>query len=294
MEEQIAANKRKTIILLGLIFLLFGVVGGVMSFAYRPEVVFGILAVVGLYIIFTYKTALKAVVRLNKAQPATRKDHRRLYLTVENLSITLGIPSPSIYIIPDISLNAFAAGYKPEQSIIGVTQGLLDKLDRQELEGVIAHELSHIINQDVKINTLTFSLVHGMSFLVDISWRTSLIGGSENRSSRNNTAALMLILLVVSIVALILMKLLKLSISRRREYLADASGAQLTKYPEGLRNALKKINSHSSFLRHQQSSTAHLFFVNPLKQSFLDRLMSTHPPLQDRIQKLQQLEEAGL
>ena len=250
-----------------------------------------ILCIVGVvYFYRTYRGAMKQVVRLVGATPANRQSHRRLYLTVENLSISLGIRSPTIYVINDPAMNAFAAGHRVDNSIIGVTSGLLENLDRQELEGVIAHELSHIVNRDVRLATIAYALVAALGIIIEINFRSGM--GS---SRRNNGWVILLLSLLIGVLLLLLAFLVKMALSRRREYLADVTGAQITKYPDGLAAALEKIKSRGSKLNSRgNGALAHLFFANPVKRNFLANLLNTHPPLEQRIARLRQLNLSGL
>ena len=290
MERQITVNNFKTRLLFSVLIILFLAISSMVIYL-TGDYAWGIFSfLIGLaYIFWTYKSALKQVIKLNHAELATRKSYRRLYLTVENLSITLGISTPKIYVINDPALNAFAAGHNVNESVIGVTSGLLENLNRQELEGVIAHELSHIVNRDVKVSMMAFALVAGLAMVLYINFR---FGGGRSRRN-NNSALVFLIILGVGVVLFVLAYFAKMAISRQREYLADVTGAQITRYPLGLAAALDKIGRHGSKLRHTSNSTAHFFLADPVKKSFLTRLLSTHPPLEDRVVKLRQLEEEG-
>jgi heat shock protein HtpX len=222
-----------------------------------------------------------------EADPA---QFRELHRIVENLAITAGLPKPRVYIINDPAPNAFAAGRDPKHSVVAVTTGLLERLDRVELEGVIAHELSHVGNRDILVMTVAVVLAGFISVLADMFLRVSMFGGNSDRDSKANP--LVLILGVVGIVlAPIAAQLIQLSISRKREFLADASGALLTRYPDGLASALMKISSYSQPLARASSATAHLYISNPFgpgaARSFLTKLFSTHPPVEERIAALQ-------
>lgn len=225
-----------------------------------------------------------------EADPA---QFRELHRLVENLSITAGLPKPRVYIINDPAPNAFAAGRDPKHSVVAVTTGLLERLDRAELEGVIAHELSHVGNRDILVMTVAVVLAGFLSVLADMFLRISMFGGGDRDSKAN---PLVLVLGVVGIIlAPIAAQLIQLSISRKREFLADASGALLTRYPDGLASALMKISSYSQPLERASSATAHLYISNPFgpgaARSFLTRLFSTHPPVEERIAALQGMRE---
>ncbi len=234
---------------------------------------------------FSDKIALSSA-GAHEADPA---QFRELHRIVENLSITAGLPKPRVYIIQDAAPNAFAAGRDPKHSVIAVTTGLLERLDKSELEGVIAHELSHVGNRDILVMTVAVVLAGFLSVLADMFLRVSMFGG-DNRDSKANP--IVLVLGVVGIIlAPIAAQLIQFSISRKREFLADASGALLTRYPDALASALMKISSYSQPLERASSATAHLYISNPFgpgkATSFLTKLFSTHPPVEERIAALQ-------
>lgn len=236
----------------------------------------------------------KLVLAMTHAKLIEKKDNPELYRIVENLSITAGIPMPRLYILEEEALNAFATGRNPEHAVVAVTRGLLNRLDRAELEGVLAHELSHIGNRDILVSTVVVVLAGVIIYGADIMFRSFLWGGFRGGGRRNSGAMIMIIALVVMVVASILATVLKLTISRKREFLADASGALLTRYPEGLASALEKIASSPEKLRVANNATAHLYFENPFKGdrkkgkgvSWFAKLFMTHPPVEDRIKAL--------
>ena len=285
MYNQISSNKRRTwILLLAFLVLLVGF-AYVISLATGNR---GLLFFIGLfaisYAIFSYFAGAKMALAINRAKEIQKKDDPRLWRTVENLSITEGLPMPKVYIMEDPALNAFATGRKPEKSAVCATTGLLKVLDDTELEGVMAHELGHIKNYDMRVNTIAFALVGIISMIADFFWRITIFGGRDNRNQ------LMYILAIVAVVlAPIAATLLQLSISRRREYLADATGALTTRYPEGLASALEKIGKYGSKTKIQNTATAHMFFANPLSGKNLSTLFSTHPPVEARIKALREM-----
>ncbi len=243
--------------------------------------------------IFSYWYSDKIVLKLSAAQPADLREFRDLHNIVENLSITAGLPKPRVFIIHDSSPNAFATGRDKEHAVVAVTTGLLDILNRTELEGVLAHELSHIGNKDILLSTIVVVLVGFVTILSDMFIRATLWGGM-GRDSDNNRAGLVMFLvgIALSILAPIIASLIHLAISRRREFLADASGALLTRYPEGLASALEKIEAHAVPMRRVSHATAHLFLSDPYKKhgsrkmSFLTRIFMTHPPTEERVKAL--------
>jgi heat shock protein HtpX len=238
------------------------------------------------YAIISYFAGAKMALAVNGAQEISKKDNPRLFRIVENLAITDGLPTPRIYIMNDPAPNAFATGRNPNNSVVCVTAGLLEVMSDTELQGVIAHELGHVKNFDIRVNTLAFALVGIISMIADFFLRFTFFGGNREEGENAQLAALAL---VAAIIAPLAATLLQLSISRRREYLADATGALTTRYPEGLADALEKIEQTGSVMRKQNTSTAHMFFASPLKgHSFLN-LFSTHPPIEARIKALREM-----
>lgn len=291
MEQQIASNQRKTAVLLIALILLFALVFG-LTFLFSAEMYLsiGVTSALIIYVLVTYFTSMNRLLKLNGAQLVTRRSHRRLYEMADNISISLGIKTPNLYVINDPALNAFAAGKNPESSIVGVTQGLLEALDEKELEGVLAHEFGHIINRDVRLNTIAFAVTVGFLFLLDVARLMLFTGGGRDR--KGDVRVLFIILVVAGIVGFIFSTLIRLAISRRREYLADVTSAQITRYPDGLRSALEKIAKHGSVLQKSSNASAHLFISNPLK-GIWSKIFSTHPPIEDRIEKLKHLNQMG-
>lgn len=236
--------------------------------------------------IFSYWFSDKIVLKLHKAKPATREEYFDLWNATENLSIAAGLPMPKLYIIDDPSPNAFATGRDKNHAVVAVTRGLLSILDKNELEGVIAHELSHIGNRDMLISTVVVVLAGFVTLISDIFLRSRLYG-----SNRDNRVAGIILLagLILAILAPLAATLIRLAVSRKREFLADASGALLTRYPEGLANALKKISGSAVPMRTANDATAHLFISNPFgskKNSTFHKLFMTHPPLEERVRAL--------
>ncbi len=297
MYEQISSNKRKSFFLIvffvALIFALayfFGQVTELGSYAVIPAFVIAILMTIG-----SYYGSDKIVLAVSRARPATREEYPYLYNVVEGLAIAAGLPKPRCYIIDDTAPNAFASGRNPENSVIVVTKGLLQKLNRAELEGVIAHEMSHIKNYDVLVQTLAVVMVGVVVLLSDWIMRSFFWGGGRRRSSNrqggNAGSILIVVALVLAVLAPIIAQLLKLAVSRKREFLADANGALLTRYPPGLASALKKLSADKEPLEAANKATAHLYIVNPLKdiKGKMNALFSTHPPIQKRIDALESM-----
>lgn len=287
MYEQIASNKRRTVVLLFVFLaLLWSLAFLIDKSTGHPDLLFGIGIFSLVYAAFSYFAGARMALAVNGAKEITKKDDPRLWRIVENLAITDGLPTPRVYIMNDPSPNAFATGRDYNHGVVCVTTGLLTVMNDTELQGVIAHELGHVKNYDIRVNTLAFALVGVISLVADFFIRFSFFGG--DRDEREN-GALVAIALVAAFIAPLAATLLQLAISRRREYLADATGALTTRYPEGLADALLKIEKTGSVLRKQNTSTAHMFFANPLSgHSFLN-LFSTHPPIPARIKALREM-----
>ena len=248
-------------------------------------VFYGGLIGASVYVIITYYAGSKMALAVNSAREIQKKDDTRLWRMVENLSITEGIPMPRVFIMDDPAPNAFATGRDPKHAAVCVTTGLLQIMKDPELQGVLAHELGHIKNYDIRVSMIAFALTAVISLLADIMLRLTWFSNDE----RENNQAFLILGIVAAILAPIVATFIQLAISRQREYLADATGALTTRYPEGLASALEKIKQSGSVARHQNSATAHLFFVNPLKGHSLASLFSTHPPLDDRIARLRSM-----
>lgn len=288
MYEQISSNKRRTVALMLVFLVLLWALGFVIGKATDNP---GFLFFIGLfaigYSIVSYFAGAKMALAVNGAQQIEKKDDPRLWRIVENLAITDGLPMPKVYIMVDPAPNAFATGRNPDNSVVCATTGLLNIMNDTELEGVIAHELGHIKNYDIRVNTLAFALVGVISMIADFFLRFTFWGG---RDREEGNAQMAWLALVAAFLAPLAASLLQLAISRRREYLADATGALTTRYPEGLASALAKIEQTGSATAKQNTSTAHMFFANPLKgHSFLN-LFSTHPPIEQRIKALENME----
>lgn len=289
MYSEIAANKRKTVVLLGGFFVLIGALAFIFGQAYGDyTITAGAMIGASVYALISYFGASKMAIAMNGAKQIQKRDNPRLWRTVENLAITNGMPMPKVYIIEDSALNAFATGRNPDHAIVAATTGLINAMDDKELEGVMAHELGHVKNYDIRVSMIAFALVAAVAILADLLLRASFYGrsfsGDDNRSSASGY--MMILSLAAMIIAPIVASMIQMAISRKREYLADATGALTTRYPEGLASALEKIRDQGSTLRRQNASTAHFFISNPLKRKSFAALFSTHPPVNDRIKKL--------
>jgi heat shock protein HtpX len=272
-------------------------IGYVFAEAYNNILIFYAAIIFAVFMnIFSYWNSDKIILALYKAQPVTLETNPMLWNTVENLAITAGLPMLKVYIIPDAAPNAFATGRNKEHAAVVVTAGLLQILNQTELEGVIAHELSHVKNRDILISTVVVVLVGFVSLMAHFFLRASLFGGlgrGGGRDRNNANVIFVVIGLVLAILAPIAVTLVQLAISRRREYLADASGALLTRYPEGLASALEKIGAYAQPMREANEATAHLFIANPFGKTgkLVSNLFSTHPPIEKRIAILRGTDE---
>ena len=289
-----AENSRKTWFLMT-VFLVV-IIGIAWAFSYimqNPAILYGGIIFSLLMNIYGYWYSDKLVIKMSGAIPATREQYFDLWNAVENLSITAGLPMPALYVIPDDSPNAFATGRNKEHAAVAVTTGLLGILNKNELEGVIAHELSHIGNRDTLVGTIVVVLVGFVAIISDMFLRTA--GWGKGGDDRDNRAMLILMIIgvVLAILAPLIAELIKLAISRKREFLADASGALLTRYPEGLASALEKISAYPHGLKRQNTAMAHLYISNPLRDgkvsSLMSKLFSTHPPTEARVAALQEM-----
>lgn len=289
-----SSNIRKTWFLMTIFFLVVIGVGWAASYYFGDVFILYIAVAIALIMNITaYWQSDKIAIASTGAKEADPREYLELHRIVENLAITAGLPKPRVYIINDSAPNAFATGRNPEHSAVAVTTGLLQILDRSELEGVIAHELAHIGNRDILIMTVAVVLVGFISILADFFLRMSLWGGGGNRD-RGGSPLLLIGAVVAIIVAPIAAKLMQLAISRKREFLADASGALLTRYPEGLARALEKISGYKPAMKRANHATAHLFISNPFggeeKGKFLANMFATHPAVEKRITALRGLD----
>jgi len=290
--DRIDQNRRNTFFLMFLfVVLVAGFATAIGIVVGLPPQIAAIVAVpVLLFALFGYYASTRVTLAISGARPVTKADEPELYRTVENLSIGAGLPMPQVYVIEDGAPNAFATGRDPNHAVVVVTRGLLQKLDDQELQGVIAHELSHIGNYDIRIMTIVVVLAGIIALLADVMLRLTIYGAGARRSNRGRSGgSAAVIIYAIALVAVILTpiaaQLIRFALSRQREYLADASGALLTRYPEGLARALEKISADPDPLEQANKATAHLYIVNPLHdhKSFLNNLFTTHPPIEKRI-----------
>jgi heat shock protein HtpX len=295
MYEQIASNQRWSYVLLFFFILLVGAIAYIFGqytqlgeYAIIPALLFALLMSWG-----GYYYSDQIVLSMSQARPVSKDQEPYLWNTVEGLSIAAGLPMPKPYIIEDSAPNAFATGRDPQHAALAVTRGLLDKLNRQELEGVIGHEMAHIQNYDIRFMTLVTVLLGTIVLLSDWMTRSMWYGGGRRRSRDSGGGGIiMLIGLVLVILSPIIAQLMQLALSRKREFLADSAGAMLTRYPEGLASALEKIAADPEPLEAANKATAHLYIYNPLrdyKKGWLNNMFSTHPPTEERIKRLREM-----
>lgn len=289
MYSEITANKRKTFLMLSCFILLVVIIAWlfVKFLGADNNVMYYVIIGALVYVVISYYTSSKVALKINGAREISKKENPEVYRIVENLAITEGLPMPKIYMIEDPAPNAFATGRDPNHSSVAVTTGLLKIMDKKELQGVLAHEIGHIKNYDIRVAIMAFALVAVIGLISDIMLRMSWFRDGDD----NDNQLFFIIGIVAAILAPFVAMLIQMAISRKREYLADATGALTTRYPDGLASALAKIQSHGSVMKHQNSSTAHFFFANPLKKGSLSGLFSTHPPIDERIKRLTQMKD---
>lgn len=288
MYSQIASNKIKTFLIMSLFVVIIGTLGYAYSlYSGDSSSVIIIFSIAVIYAVVSYFISSKVALTVNGAKPITKQDNPRLYRIVENLSITTGMPMPKVYIINDSAPNAFATGRDPKHAHVAATTGLLDIMSDSELEGVMAHEMGHVQNYDIRVMMVVFACVSVVGLMTDFIMRMMWFGGSDDDDGGSPIALVLTI--VLALIAPTVALLVQLAVSRKREFLADATGALTTRYPEGLASALRKLEKHSTSLKRQNSSTAHLFFANPLKKRSLSKLFSTHPPIAERVARLQDM-----
>jgi heat shock protein HtpX len=287
MYSAIDSNKRKSVFILIGFAIFVGALAWLLGMIYGRDLMI-IITVFGItYATISYFAGSSWSLALNGAQEIQKTDNPRLYRIVENLAITDGLPTPKVYIIDDPAPNAFATGRDPDHSSVCVTQGLLNIMDDNELTGVLAHELGHIKNYDIRVSMLAFALSAIVAVLADTILRLTWF---SSRDEEEGNQIFFILGIVAAIIAPIVATVIQLAISRKREYLADATGALTTRYPEGLESALSKIAQTGSVLQKQNTATAHFFFANPLKGHSLMNLFSTHPPIEERIARLKEME----
>lgn len=290
MYSEITRNKRKSVLILGLFILIIAGLADAFDYAYAggsPAVLIGVVIGALIYSTISYYAGMRLSLAVNSAREIQKKDNPRLWRIIENLAITDGLPMPRVFIMDDPAPNAFATGRDPKHAAVCSTSGLLEIMDDNELTGVFAHELGHVKNYDSRVSMIAFALTAAISLIADILLQMSFFRGGD-RNEENQFSLLLGI--AAAIIAPLVALLIQMAVSRQREYLADATGALTTRYPEALASALRKIETTGSILKRQNTATAHFFFANPLKGHSVTNLFSTHPPIAERIKRLENME----
>ncbi len=285
MYKAIADNKRNTVLIMAVFVGIISAIGWVVSYFYGDtNIAYFVVVGAALYAWIQYYIADKLTIAMTGAREIQKRDNPRFYRIVENLAITTGMQTPKVYIIEDAAPNAFATGRDPKHAIVAATTGLIDMMSDSELEAVMAHEMGHVKNYDIRVSMITFGLVSAIGFLTDIVLRMMFYGG--DRDSEDKSPVMMIIGIIVLILAPIIAVVVQMAVSRQREYLADATSAMTTRHPDSMISALEKLKTNGRPMKRQNTASAHLYITNPLKPGFFAKLFSTHPPLDDRIARL--------
>lgn len=285
MYKAIADNKRNTVIMMALFVGIISAIGWVVGYLYSDTNIIYFFILGGfLYALLQYYLASSIAIAMTGAHQIEKRDNPKLYRTVENLSITNGMPMPKVYMIDDPSPNAFATGRDPRHAIVAATSGLLELMDDNELEAVMAHEMGHVKNYDIRLSMIIFGLVSAIGLIADIALRSLFY--SDDRDNKSPIA--MIVGVAVLILTPIVAAIIQMAISRQREYLADATSAMTTRNPDAMVGALEKLKQFGRPMRRQNTASSHLFINNPLKAGLLNKLFSTHPPIEERISRLNQ------
>ena len=294
MYSAIAANKRNTIIIIAVfVALLSGLSLWWGSYSGNGSSALMIVGFVLVYTLIQYFAAGKFAIASTGAIEISKAENPRLWRIVENISIAQGMPMPKVYVIPDEAPNAFATGRDPDHAIVAATSGLLQIMDDKELQGVMAHEMAHVKNYDIRVSTIVFGLVSAIGLLADFAIRMAFYSNFNRDSRDGNAAAIQLAFWAVGIVAAIIAwligPLVSAAVARQREYLADATSVEITRYPEGLASALEKLGQYGRPMRRPSKSMAHMYISDPVKPGLVERMFSTHPPIPARIERLQKM-----
>ena len=286
MYKQIAENKRKTVYIILVFILIIGAIAGLFAWMYDDLwIAVWTLVVATVYAVIQYFAASSIAMAMTGAKEINKKDNPRLYNIVENLSITTGLPMPKVYIIEEKAPNAFATGRDPKHASVAATTGLLDIMNDKELTAVMAHEMSHVKNYDIRVSMIVFGLVCVIGLISDLAMRM-MFYGDRKRNNEGSPVGYILVL-VAAILAPIFASIAQMAVSRQREYLADASAVNITRYPEGMIGALKKLQSHAQPMANQNIATEAMYINNPLRKGWFSRLFSSHPPIENRIERLE-------
>lgn len=291
MYSAIAANKRNTIFIMLVFLVIIGGLGWFAAYMYGDiNIAIFTVVIAAAYAFFQYYLASSQALSMAGAIEIQKADNPRLFRIVENLCIATGTPMPKVYIINDQAPNAFATGRDPQHASVAATSGLLDLMDDAELEGIMAHELGHVRNYDIRVSMIVFGLVVAVGFLADMLVRMSFFAGNRrDDNGGGGNPVVMIFGLVAMIIAPLVATLVQLAISRQREYLADATGALTTRHPEALASALQKLGAYGRPLQKQSSSMAHMWIADPEKPGLAERMLSTHPPIAERIERLHEM-----
>ncbi|MBQ1298264.1 zinc metalloprotease HtpX [Candidatus Saccharibacteria bacterium] len=286
MYKQIAENKRRTVLIMIGFVLMVGAIAGIFAWVYRDVwIMVGVIIGAIVYAIIQYFMSSSIAMAMTGAREITKKDNPRFYNIVENLSITTGLPMPKVYIIDDKAPNAFATGRDPKHASVAATTGLIDVMDDKELTAVMAHEMSHVKNYDIRVSMIVFGLVCVIGLISDLGFRMMFYG--DRRRDNEGSPVGYALIIIVAILAPLFASIAQMAVSRQREYLADASAVNITRYPEGMISALKKLQSHSQPMKSQNIATEAMYINNPLRKGFFSNLFSSHPPLEKRIERLE-------
>ncbi|MBR3180373.1 zinc metalloprotease HtpX [Candidatus Saccharibacteria bacterium] len=286
MYKQIAENKRKTVFIIIGFIIMIGVIAGLFAYFYNDVwIAVWTIVIALIYAVIQYYASSSLAMAMTGAKEIEKKQNRRLYNIVENLSITTGLPMPKVYIIEDKAPNAFATGRDPKHAAVAATTGLLDIMNDKELNAVMAHEMSHIKNYDIRVSMIVFGLVCVVGLISDMAYRM-MFYGSRRRDNEGSPVGYVLVMLG-AILAPIFAGIAQMAVSRQREYLADASAVNITRYPEGMADALKKLQAHTQPMKNQNPATEALYINNPLRKGFISNLFSSHPPIEKRIERIE-------
>ena len=294
--DQIASNKRRTWILLIAFFILLALIGAAVGYLWLGSSLGGVilaLIIGGIYAFSMIFQSTEVVMRMNGAREVTEEQAPQLYHIVQDMAMVAQIPMPRVYIVDDPSMNAFATGSNPQNAAVAATTGLLAVMNREELEGVIGHEVSHIRNYDIRISTIAVALASAITMLSSIGGRMMWCGGRSRDDDREGSGGLEIVMLILSLLAIVLAPLaatlVQLAISRQREFLADASSVELTRNPQGMINALLKLDNSEPMQRHVDDASSALFINDPKKETGLQKLFYTHPPIAERVARLRKM-----
>ncbi len=286
MYKQIAENKRKTVFIMISFIIFIGAIASLFALAYKDFwIAVWTVMVAIIYAAIQYYAAGSTAMMMSGAKEISKKENPRLYNIVENLSITTGLPMPRVYVINDPAPNAFATGRDPKHARVAATTGLMDIMNDRELTAVMAHEMSHVKNYDIRVSMIVFGLVCVIGFISDIAMRIMFFGNRS--SSEDNSPVATFLLLVVIALSPIVALFAQMAVSRQREYLADASAVNITRFPEGMVEALKKLQAHSQPMKRQNIAAETMYINNPLRKGFMSGMLSSHPPIEKRIERLE-------